>query len=364
MQAIELKQFQELRFEGLEVKIFVTEGIVEYLGQELLNERWYVFKNTKGYFYTITGAKLKIEGRLDIFYISKHTNLKHIFKYFYKKHKSNKHTENILVIGKGRSTFTTTIINLFLRNKFKTVLTELSPDTGNLVFSGVLGISLIDKLIEYNKGIDLNNSLIYFYGSNKEEEYFSQYQLIIKEIFNKLKNNKNIKDKIKNNTFNFIIGPNNLEIINLIKEELNIDEIIVLGDERLFNLVEGNKIFIPNSGYLPTNKLKIREYFYGRNEELTPYNLYTKNFYCFTWSNEVVAPTSALPLGAERKLVVNNFEEVETENNYVYAIMEGKGIKPCLGFVVPLEGNRLLAPKNKIMKDIVLFKGGFKYYEN
>ncbi|KCZ74231.1 hypothetical protein H311_04805, partial [Anncaliia algerae PRA109] len=197
----------------------------------------------------------------------------------------------------------------------------------------------------------------------KLEDHFDKYKLIIQEIFKKLKNNKNIKDKIKNKIYNFFIGPNNLEIIELIKKENNINEIIVLGDERLYHQVEGNKIFIPNNGYVKCNKARIREYFYGRSEDLTPYNLFNKNFPCITWSSEVSAPTSALPLGAERRLVIDNVEEIETENNYVYGILEEKGIKPCLGFVVPLEGNRLLAPKNKLMRDVVLFKGDLKYYE-
>ena len=81
MQEVELKPFSEYRFEvntEQELKVYVVEGNCEILGQELLNERWYSFKSTKGYLYTLKGCRMKIEGEPDLQYVSSDSNIRSI----------------------------------------------------------------------------------------------------------------------------------------------------------------------------------------------------------------------------------------------------------------------------------------------
>ena len=122
---IEIPKDHEFRIEVSEnqkVRFMVIAGLAEICGQELLNEKWYSFSNIKLSIFTFTSARLKMDGAEGILkYVAELTCFRKIFNFFdfcqkYSKDNTIKDESNIkekiiLVLGRGRSTFCTTMIN-------------------------------------------------------------------------------------------------------------------------------------------------------------------------------------------------------------------------------------------------------------
>eukprot|EP00866_Antonospora_locustae_P000852 jgi/Antlo1/852/1963 len=362
MPEIILKPFEEYRFEiseEQELKIFVIEGNCEILGQELLNERWYVFKNMKSFIYTLKGCKIRVEGSADLQYVSDDTNVIEIIKLFLGLSREQK---TILVLGKSRSTIALMLVNFFARIRRKVILTELDPACGALVFPSVIGSTMVDKTVEFSKGFDMHSTLAYFYGSTKitdRDRYIRLAELLAKK---------------EQECFRVVIGPNDLELIDDMCRLFAVERIIVVGNERLYHTIplEIEKVKIRASGGVVEESYskKIRDYFYGRNNELTPFSLNLRDNRIFSKEHEMLAPESALPLGATRKMQASSVKEVEFQENFIMGIMDCQDEEqiltaPVLGFFLALEKEtkRVLAPQSRLPSDKFLFRGDLKYFE-
>ncbi|EPR78317.1 pre-mRNA cleavage and polyadenylation factor Clp1 [Spraguea lophii 42_110] len=360
---IELPPFHELRFEVSSSQILslkLLSGTCEIKGQELLDTKSYDIKNINSFIFTYHGCKMQLEGECNLYYITKNSNILKIFSKFNEYINENK---NVLVLGNGRSTFMTILANYFVRIHKDINLIELDVEKGFLVFPGVLGKVNIKKSIDFEYGIQYNDPNFYFYGEsviNNIEKYTEMIE--------------NINDIRSENKMKLFLGNNNLENINLVLEKCKIDEIIVLGDERLYNYIEfKNKTFIMNSGYYK-DKIKIEnkiyEYFHGKKDEYTPFTVNISNFKVFKIGEDFVAPSSALPLGAKRKLSTNNIKEVQVVKDSVLGISPSENEEEIktgsvIGFcVVYTEGNsiKVLAPQKQInFKHFI--QSGIKYTE-
>lgn len=360
---IALEPFHEFRFEvsaEQELKVFVVEGNCEILGQELLNERWHVFRNTKSFLYTLKGCKLRVDGSCELQYVSDDSNMQEIVALFLSLNKDPKKT---LVLGRSRSTVAMILLNLFTRARRKVVFIELDPSAGNLVFPGVIGSVLVDSIVDFSKGFEMFNMLAYFYGSTKisDKDYYNR---ILEEMAAK-----------EHEHLTIILGPNNPELIRKTHEMFKVEKVVVVGDERLLNVISvdaaKSKIRL-SSGVTEENPVKkIHDYFYGKNDKLTPFSLNLRDQRIFSKENEMLAPESALPLGSARKMKINTVKEVEFLNNYVMAIVdcqteEGILTSPAIGFFLALEKEtlRVLAPQSKLPKEKFLLRGDIKYFEN
>lgn len=363
MSEITLKPFEEYRFEiseEQELKVFIIEGNCEILGQELLNERWYVFKNMKSFLYTLKGCKIRVEGSADLQYVSDDTNVLDVVKLFLGLSRAQKTT---LILGRSRSTVALMLANLFSRIRQKVMLTELDPASGALVFPSVLGSTMVDKTVEFSKGFDMHSTLAYFYGSTKitdRDRYLKLAELLARK---------------EQECLRLVIGPNDLELMGDVCRLFGVEKVVVVGDERLFHTIplEIEKTRIrASSGVVEENySKKIRDYFYGRNNELTPFSLNLRDSRIFSKEHEMLAPESALPLGATRKMQASSVKEVEFQENYVMGIMDCQDEEqiltaPVLGFFLALEKEtkRVLAPQSRLPSDKLLFRGDLKYFES
>ncbi|KAF7682824.1 Polyribonucleotide 5'-hydroxyl-kinase Clp1 [Astathelohania contejeani] len=355
--------------ETQKLKLQIIEGVAEVKGQELLNEKYYVFSDIKTYIYTFHGCKIRVEGEYEVAYVSEYTHVSKLYNFF----RSLISPEKVLIVGKGRFTACTTLINYFIRIHKKILFTELDVTTGNLVFPGVLGSVEIDKLIAYNEGINQSSILAYFYGTT-EYKNIEYYNTILRELSNTIKE-KEFKDT------QIILGPNNPDRIESIIKEFPIDKVLVVGDERMYNMLKvPNKISIHGgNGYVEDNYLidkRIHYYFYGRKGDLTPYSLsLRKEYEIVRIGEEHIAPMSALPLGAARKVSSDTIKPVEPVERAVMGISQANNINevdklPVIGFVVvnfvvkkenEIESVKILCPQSKIPKQKFYIQGDIKY---
>ena len=392
----------------------VVAGLVQVKGQELLNDRWYVFSNIKTAIFTFTGAKLKIDGVADIQYVAVHSSASKIFNYFDKLYKSNENS-TILVLGKGRSSFCTTISNYFVRMHKKIIFTEIDPSKGN-IFPGTLSTMFIDE------GFKLNNPHCLFYGNTEIDNielYDLQIDALVKhiqkmnlttdDIQNVDSNRFNEDDPInikENHTENIDFNGNNyqprniahtnsfdnnyspkyvqlilapemsIDNLNNIIKKFNVKESIFVGDERMFNKINliVKKIFIENYGYIYENTIpkSINRYFNGINNEFTPCSFIVKqNFWNIVRiGEEYVAPDSALPLGATRKVGKTAVNKVDLIENSILAISDAKdenevATSPVSGFITCVDEKkfRILCTQPRLPKQAYLIQGNIRYID-
>lgn len=329
-----LKKHQELRFETkTSFKLTIQKGICEHKGMELLLNKEYVF-NSKSFIFAHIESEIKIEGDCD-FYTSTSTStlkiidlLKALLDSEYaESQKSDQERYNYLanlsekkntsrtftVMGNGKSTFIQTITNYLVRSFKKILITELNPSSGFFLFPGCVGTMLKAKLMDK---IELENPLIYFYGS-KDLQNLDYYQIILEKINAAIPN--------KEFDYHFIISSE--EINDLCNNFENLKgNCIVLKDERLYHKIcraksisvnesdqflDINKpIFISGGIYEEISKPTPYQYFYG-DYKYTSYSLTLKNVKIVRIGEKYVAPESALPIGEERKIKSDIIVEVE-----------------------------------------------------
>lgn len=364
---VELGRLQEYRIEVLEsqkMKVMVTAGLAEVKGQELLNDKWHVFQDVKTTIFTFTGAKLRIDGSCDLQYTASSSCFPHIFNYFDTNKDS---TKTVLVLGRGRTTFCTTVANYFVRMHKEVDFVELDPSKGN-VFPGALSLLHIDCLVDCMERFRLKNPVSLFYGSlavENDELFEAQTEALAKEI-----------ESRGRECFRMVLCPDlAVEELNSLSKRFKASEAVVVGDERFFHRTELfiPKIFIENSGYIQENMVakSIHRYFNGVGHEYTPCSFIVKHDWEIVRIGELyTAPESALPLGATRKVGKTDVCRTDPVENAVLAISEAEedsqvATSPVMGFIVCLDDKRfrVLCTQPKLPKMRYLVQGNIKYID-
>ncbi|ORE00029.1 CLP1 [Hepatospora eriocheir] len=375
VKVFELAQNQEFCFEVNEnqtIEIRVECGLGEIKGRELIIDKWYVFTDIKTSIFTFTGCKLSVDDRDDpvLCYISHSSVFPHIFNFFHEIKDLDENNLNILVLGTGRSTFTATLSNYFLRLHRNVLLTEIDLSKGN-IFPGTVSTMIVENLIE--DYFSINNPYCLFYGSTEiknKELYETQMKLVRDRV---------IEQRKEFLLPNFIIGMFwESSMLQKTIDIFKVNKIVVIGNERLFHKLDVKipKYFIENSNYIYENTIgkSIKRYFNG-----TPSMVFkpcrimlNRNIISIIKLNEdFMAPESALPLGTARKSGVSGLVEVENmSENIVMSISETDNkdkvfTTPSMGFVVCIDEKkgRILACQPKIPKCNYLVYGDFKYID-
>lgn len=356
-----LDKFNEYRIEVGEtqkLKIMVLTGSAEIKGQELLLEKWYTFNNIKTFLFTYHGCTLKIEGDSELQYKSFNSNVLSVFDLM-------KLSGPILVIGKGRTTLCTTLINYYIRLHKKVLFTEIDLKKGN-IFPGSLSTIHIDSLITYDEHIKLKNVLSFFYGN---------LHINNKDLYFKLINN--LQDAISKkqcDDLHIVLAPDETnEYYNEICKIFKVKQIVVVGDERKYNLINTpiEKFFVPLTGFIYEFNINksINRYFNGANGEFSYHSFCVKR----KWNivrigEECLAPESALPLGSTRKLDTLAVNEVDLKDNSIIGISEAKTeedilTSPVLGYCIVKNAElfKLMCCQPKLPKYSFFIQGDLLY---
>lgn len=365
---ITLLKSQEFRIEVSEsqkLKIMVIEGLAEIKGQELLNEKWYTFSDIKTAIFTITGATLRVDGQADLKYVAFKSAMPEFISYFDKNSRTPK---TILVVGKGRTTFCSTICNYFLRAHKTVDFVELDPGKGN-IFPGTLTYQEINTFVDCVENFNINHPTCMFYGSLTIEN-LDLYNLQCTKLYNILESTK------RSFNFRIILCPNiSVEEINQISKIYKAKEIVVVGDERLFHKSDFiiPKIFMENTAFVFENKVNksIYKYFNGYNHQYTPCTFPIKSdLEIFRIGELYSAPESALPLGTARRLGKTDPIKTDIVENSVLAISRAEtedmiATSPVIGFVVCVDSKKLrvLCTQHTLPKMKYFIQGDFKYLD-
>lgn len=390
--------------EGRAVRLMVLAGIGEVRGQELLNGKWYSFTNIKTSVFTFTGMQMELEDVPELGYIAHSSMYPYVFQHFQKLQDGT----TTLVLGNGRSTVATTLLNYFVRLQKKAIFTELDPSSCN-IFPGTISSLQNESLVDYRGCLSLNNPVCMFLGctdiDNMElfEIQYRKLNELIEERFYK-SSNKASTDNLENEDGveqgpaklnhsteaegnarhpHIIIAPNfanvseqvRTEHLNNICKTFNVTTAMIVGDERLFHKLDlvCSKIFIENSGYIATNKINasISRYFNGADGEYTSSSVVLKTGWeTIRIGEEYIAPESALPLGASRKVNRVGINRVDISEHAVLGISEAETEEeivssPVQGFVVYVDPkrSRVLCTQPRLPRKKFMIQGSLKYID-
>lgn len=375
---VKVPRNKAFRFEVNETqkfKVKLVTGLAEHKGAELLSDKFYVFSDIKTSIHTFTGCELEVEGECELCYVSEKSTDAKLYD-IYAKEAENIETNNILVIGNGSSTTSLTLCNYFVRENKPVTFIELDPSKGN-IFPGALTAIEVEKM-QFNS-FEMSNVInCLFYGS-KEVDNIELYELQI----NALMQNK------ERNGSRVVLAPFiNYLLLDKTIELFNIKKLIVCGDERLHHKIKNSikseihhYFLSTGDAYVHDEKINksIRRYFNGEElvevnnafvlkESLSSSRITLGNPTVVKVGEDYVAPDTALPLNAKRKLGIIGVEEVDLCENAVLAISEATekedlATSPVTGFMVCLDekSGKMLSSQPKAPKISFLIQSNIKY---
>ena len=324
----------ELRFEldpQTRISLKLIEGQAECFGAELApNHEYELTGPTKQAIFSFDGGvTIKIKGGpLAVEYISSDAVVPKYSQIYQQVYGANPLTRN-LIVGEGRNSLARTFINYGIRLGSLPLLANLDVKNGSVLFPGVIGAlpSTPDRIYEITdfRGCLLDGSSVspcaFFFGHLEVKDnikLFKKQTLLLSSLVRQ-RNERHPQPII-------IIAPADLDSDDIFElvDTFSLTAITVVGNERLYNsLLKKHHssqtspvqiIKVPkSSGYVPRDaayrRLELQRqfqgYFYGSHGEYTPFAS-TVNFsdvIIFRVSEgATVAPTSALPLGATRKV--------------------------------------------------------------
>lgn len=360
----------ELRFEmecGQDVRLKVVGGTCECFGAELAPQHEYDLKGPlKLAVYSVDGCEisLKATGPLAVEYVSADAaagRYLQIFQDILGAPPSSLPAIKVLVLGEGRNSLARAFVNYGIRLSNDDtsgwalpLLVNLDVQNGTVLFPGVVGAlpSTPHRPYELSdfRGALLDASgaspLSFFYGHASVKDNFKMYGRLIHALLLACEQRlqKCQEQRPSQRPLMIAVGPGE-GVEESVLVELGLRErfthIVVIGNERLMSALQRRNfpnvhlIKAPKSaGYVPRASACRRQelerqmegYFYGSHHELTPYSSVVAfaDVCIYRVGEEAsVAPSSALPLGATRKVDETRFARLQecTSSHLQYAVM-------------------------------------------
>ncbi|KAL9644386.1 hypothetical protein ABK040_006954 [Willaertia magna] len=366
---VRLEPEEEFRFEVDFNEYFtckLTEGKAEYFGTELALNRVYKFVGGKcGAIFTYHGATLEIESPFGKEHLSNKTytgTATTMKDQYLKMHEEletmrnnfmvtpNAQPPRVLVVGpasSGKSTVSKILLNYAVRKEHKMLYLDLDCSQNDITFPGTISLLLKNELdpIDIEEEFTFCNPLTYFYGETTPEKNMEYFKILIthlrKVIDKKLNSNMNLKQSgFIVNTGPWVEGPG-YQLLLVITKALNINHIIVMGDDRLTNNLKRDlKQTNPNTNVTRLERnpgvvnktidqkskigqLKIKQYFYGITRALSPHSITVRfdDIILCRIGSAWKAPTSALPIGQKSSFNPCEVKQVEYSELNKFSIL-------------------------------------------
>lgn len=363
----------ELRIEvdpGHSMTLKLESGQAECFGAELAPNHEYEIEgpNKLAIFTFEGGVTLKTKSGAGVVeYVSNETVQQKYLTLFNQIFNNNSNQQQgVLIVGEGRNSLARTWINYGIRLGQEPLLVNLDVRNGAVLFPGVIGAlpSTPDRIYELSdfRGCLLDGTsvmpCVYFFGHGDVKDNPKLYKKLTLAL----------SDIIKARTANhprplIAIGPMDADEDQIadLCEMFSFPAVVTVGNERLYNLLlkkQLPKITLhktpKNIGYVLRDgtwrrweqQRQFQGYFYGSHTEYTPFSstlAFTSLVIFRLGEGTTVAPSSALPLGATRKVDETRMSKVTelSSSLLLYSVLavssaqeEGKvGDAPAAGFV-------------------------------
>ena len=327
-----LKPGAELRVEaktgGRTVKLRLLEGLAECFGAEMALEREYQLGlGEKTCIFSYQGAKVERQGDALVEYESQPSSPS-IFPSlleFYVKRGEGKRT---LVLGQGKKSVTKTLANYAFRtgSKAEALLIDLNVSMGLLMGPGMPSVAQIDKAIELGGDLPAN-CLSFFYGYISPKDAPHAFSALIKSLSSTSSQKKECPTRL-------ILGPSDEECLDEIIKVFEVDQILVIGNERLQASLKqkGHTVIsLPSSGgqvELDSASRKLyhasfyHSYFESANFASFSVSLPIASLSVYRYETVPrMAPQTALPIGAVRRVDDSRLQPIPLDKSLLYCIL-------------------------------------------
>lgn len=356
----------------------LVEGTAEIFGSELALGREYTVSGCKLAIFSFTGARILHQGGpCSVEYLSSEPataqeallNLSVALEGLFRK---SGEPARVLLMGVGRNSAARTLTNYSIRrvdeadDSKKPVLVDLDVANGSVCLPGSVSAMVPERALQVDDSWHSQpqaQMISLFYGSTVIADNPKVYQRLFERLAGIVNQRLNtcsvvyiiapseanseiniISTNTSSNSSNSTSTNNPGGILQSIKDAFKIDHIVVIGNERLHVTV--NKNFPPDSGV--KNVLKVprssgvvskdaafrraalskafKSYFYGPRAEFHPFSLTLPlaNLTIYRVADaSTLAPSSALPLGATRKIDSSKLTRVTEINasQLLYSIL-------------------------------------------
>lgn len=326
----------EVSFEEA-IALKLTQGTAEVFGAELALGKEYILSGCKLAVFSFPGAVLAVRGKCAVEYVAQddlpvpeyialHSRLE--------EDRSRGAGPRVLVLGSGRNSLATTLVNYAVRAGHQPVLCGLDVRRNQFFLPGCVSATSIDKVIEAEAGVGAYETcapLCKFYGSMAVSDNQNLWLRLVRSLGEAVMRRL---DTVQENARAgcIILAPgeqiveedSGVALVEAMQSFFGAEYIVVIGRDRLHSRLTKHfakmpsirVLKLPRSGGIVEGRGDAWErqyrqrtftnYFYGSRQELNPFSSTWSfsNFALFRvlLGNEEIAPASALPLGATRKL--------------------------------------------------------------
>ncbi|KAF4376645.1 hypothetical protein F8388_025516 [Cannabis sativa] len=339
---VKLDRESELRIEvgyDSSLRLRLLNGTAEIFGTELPPEIWLTFPpRLKFAVFTWYGATIEMDGSTEtdytadetpmISYVNVHAILdgrRNRAKASSSDGSSTVQGPRVIVVGptdSGKSTLSRMLLSWAAKQGWKPTFVDLDIGQGSITLPGCIAATPIEMPIDPVEGIPLEMPLVYFYGHTTPSNNVELYKILVRELSQLLERQfaGNVESRAAGmviNTMGWIEGIGYELLLHAI-DTFNINVVLVLGQEKLCSMLRDvlkNKpdvdvVKLQRSGGVVSRNVKyrqkarslrIREYFYGRINDLSPHSNIASfsDLLVYRIGGGPQAPRSALPIGAE-----------------------------------------------------------------
>ncbi|KAI8647042.1 Pre-mRNA cleavage complex II protein Clp1-domain-containing protein [Parasitella parasitica] len=342
---ITLEPDHEFRFEvefNTKAQLKLVKGTAEIFGTELAVGITYTFTGRKAAVYTWHGCTLEVKGTFLVEYTANETPMTsylntHLALEQLRQNAKTGHNlgPRVLVIGPhdvGKTSLCKILVSYCLRQRGNPIYVSLDTTEGSITMPGTVTATCISSNIDVEEGFGSSATtaasmgsstmpLAYYYGFENPSENVKLYKLVTSCLSEAIRSRMAVDEECRNSGFIIdtagLVDQVGYDIIKHVVENFSVNVLIVLGHERLYSdmsRIFSNKnvsvVKLSKSGGVVERdrqfktrlqRSKIHEYFYGTPKcELSPYSMLVNYDDIKVWRvGDVIAPSSALPLGME-----------------------------------------------------------------
>ncbi|XP_074558927.1 protein CLP1 homolog [Curcuma longa] len=337
-----LAKESELRVEvgpDTPLRIRLLSGTAEIFGTELPPSNWLsISPRSKIAVFTWNGATIELDGISEVEYVADETPMVsyvnvHAILDARRAQAKASHSSNVdspqgprvIVVGptdSGKSSLCKMLLSWACKQGWKPTYVDLDIGQGYITVPGCIAATPVEMPIDAVEGIPLEMPIVYFYGHTSPTANGDLYKVLVKELARTLERqfSGNAEARAAGmviNTMGWVEGLGYELLLNAI-DTFNCDVILVLGQEKLCSMLKEvlktkpkvDVVKLHKSGGIvlrnqkvrqKTRSLKIREYFYGPVNDLSPHSniVNFSDISVYRIGGGPQAPRSALPIGAE-----------------------------------------------------------------
>lgn len=341
----------EFRFEvSFDEKVILrlVAGQAEIYGAELAPGRDYELSGVKYAVFSFEGAQITLRGKCEVEYVSEEAPTMPIYLSTHfaieemrrQAFAQQDEPPRALIVGSSRHTVATILTNYAVRSGKTPLLVDLDTNRGSLLFPGTLVAQQINQVMSIEEAAFQDTGICsYFYGHQLPSDNTKMYEKLMKRLSFAVNSRLAAASEDSTKSGAIIIAPADIgEHLSTIRENFNVNLIIVIGNERLHSTIVKNEpsctvLKVPLSGgYVQLEpsyrrdlaQKQFKSYFYGPSHEFTPFSLVLpfEELQLRRLGEDALAPSSALPLGATRKVSETRTSRVEPSKSLLlYSIL-------------------------------------------